>query len=129
MTLSNWVSWQLLRKFQIPVDMLVGESMGDIPALCAAGGADFHRLAPALWKALNIEGRAINDGLLAFAAAPAKQVEPILAQTGTHVAAYQTPGSVIFGGAAQECSGRWWNSAGATSSSTRYPTRPSTHPP
>jgi acyl transferase domain-containing protein/phosphopantetheinyl transferase len=97
-TLSNWVSWRLLRKFQIPVDMLVGESMGDIPALCAAGGADFHRLAPAIWKSLRIEGRDVNDGLLAFAAVSAEQVEPILDQTGTHIAAYQTPGCVIFGG-------------------------------
>jgi acyl transferase domain-containing protein/phosphopantetheinyl transferase len=98
-TLSNWVGWQLLRKFQVPVDMLVGESLGDLTALCAAGGADFHRLAPAFWKALDLEGRAANDGLLAFALASAEQVAPLLAENpGTHVAIFMAREGVVFGG-------------------------------
>jgi acyl transferase domain-containing protein/phosphopantetheinyl transferase len=97
-TLSNWVSWQLFRKFQVPVDMLVGESLGDIPALCAAGGADFHWLASLFRKALHFDGLEANDGLLGYAAAPAEQIEPLLAGTDTHVAVHLTTGSVLIGG-------------------------------
>jgi acyl transferase domain-containing protein/phosphopantetheinyl transferase len=98
-TLSNWVSWLLLRKFHIPVDMLTGQSQGEMAALCAAGAADFHQLAPAFWKVLNVDSRDANGGCLAFAWVSAEQVEPLLAQNpGTHVAIHIAPENVVLGG-------------------------------
>jgi acyl transferase domain-containing protein/phosphopantetheinyl transferase len=98
-TLSNWVSWLLLRKFHIPVDMLTGQSQGEMAALCAAGAADFHQLAPAFWKVLNVDSRDANGGCLAFAWASAEQLEPLLAQNpGTYVAIHIAPENVVLGG-------------------------------
>ena len=98
-TLSNWVSWLLLRKFNIPVDMLAGQSQGEMAALCAAGAADFHRLAPAFWKVLNIDARDANGGQIAFAWTSAEELEPLLAeQPDAHIAIYMAPEGVIFGG-------------------------------
>ena len=98
-TLSNWVSWLVLRKFHIPVDMITGQSQGEMAALCAAGAADFHQLAPAFWKVLNVDARDANGGCLAFAWASAEQVEPLIAQNpGTHVAIYIAPENVVLGG-------------------------------
>ncbi|HTU93494.1 MAG TPA: beta-ketoacyl synthase N-terminal-like domain-containing protein [Gemmataceae bacterium] len=98
-TLSNWVSWLLLRKFHIPVDMLTGQSQGEMAALCAAGAADFHQLAPVFWKVLNVDSRDANGGCLAFAWVSAEQVEPLIAQNpGTHVAIHIAPENVVLGG-------------------------------
>jgi acyl transferase domain-containing protein/phosphopantetheinyl transferase len=98
-TLSNWVSWLLLRKFNIPVDMLAGQSQGEMAALCAAGAADFHRLAPAFWKVLNVDARDANGGQIAFAWTSAEQLEPLLAEEpDTHIAIHMAPEGVIFGG-------------------------------
>ena len=98
-TLSNWVSWLLLRKFDIPVDMITGQSQGEMAALCAAGAADFHLLAPAFWKVLNVDSRDANGGCMAFAWASAEQVQPLLDQNpGTHVAIYMAPEGVVLAG-------------------------------
>jgi acyl transferase domain-containing protein/phosphopantetheinyl transferase len=98
-TLSNWVSWLLLRKFHIPVDMLAGQSQGEMAALCAAGAADFHKLAPAFWKVLNIDCRDANGGQIAFAWTAAEELEPLLAENpDTHIAIHMAPEGVIFGG-------------------------------
>jgi acyl transferase domain-containing protein/phosphopantetheinyl transferase len=98
-TLSNWVSWLLLRKFNIPVDMLAGQSQGEMAALCAAGAADFHQLAPAFWKVLNIDSRDANGGQIAFAWTAAEELEPLLAEEpDTHIAIHMAPEGVIFGG-------------------------------
>ncbi len=98
-TLSNWVSWLLLRKFEVPVDMLAGQSQGEMAALCAAGAADFHKLAPAFWKVLNVDARDAKGGQIAFAWASAEVVEALVAQTpDTYMAIYMAPEGVIFGG-------------------------------
>ena len=101
-TLSNWVSWLLLCRFHIPVDMLTGQSQGEMAALCAAGAADFHQLAPAFWKVLNVDSRDANGGRMAFVWASAEQVEPLVAQNpGTHIAIYMAPEGVILAGDSQ----------------------------
>ncbi len=98
-TLSNWVSWILLRKFDIPVDMLAGQSQGEMAALCAAGVADFHDLAPGFWKVLNIDARDAAGRQLAFACASEEKITPLLAEEpDTHLAIHMSPHSVILGG-------------------------------
>lgn len=98
-TLSNWLSWVLLRKFALPVDMIAGQSQGEMAALCAAGVADFHALAPGFWKVLNIDARDAQGRQLAFAWASPEKVAPLLAEEPeAHLAIYASPHSVILGG-------------------------------
>jgi len=98
-TLSNWISWVLLRKFDIPVDMIAGQSQGEMAALCAAGVADFHAIAPGFWKVLNIDARDAAGRQLAFAWASEEKVAPLLAaEPGAHVAIHMSPHSIILGG-------------------------------
>jgi acyl transferase domain-containing protein/phosphopantetheinyl transferase len=98
-TLSNWISWVLLRKFDIPVDMIAGQSQGEVAALCAAGGADFPALAPAFWKALNLDVRDAAGRQLAFAWVGEEKIASLLAgEPGIHLAIHFSPNSVILGG-------------------------------
>lgn len=98
-TLSNWVGWVLLRKFNIPVDMVAGQSQGEMAALCVAGVCDFHETAPDFWKVVNVDTRDLSGQRLAFAWASAEKVQPLLDQNpGTYMAIYMAPEGVIFGG-------------------------------
>ncbi|MHB1425300.1 MAG: beta-ketoacyl synthase N-terminal-like domain-containing protein, partial [Gemmataceae bacterium] len=98
-TLSNWLSWVLLREFDISVDMIAGQSQGEMAALCAAGAADFHAIAPGFWKVLNIDVRDAAGRQLAFAWATEEKVAPLLAEEPhVHLAILGTPQSVILGG-------------------------------
>lgn len=98
-TLVNWISWTLLEKFQIPVDMMTGQSQGEMAALCAAGISDFHETAPAYWKVLNVDWRDAAGGRLAFVFASAEKVQPYLdEEPGTYIAIYTMPSAVILGG-------------------------------
>lgn len=98
-TLANWVSWILLRKFKIPVDMATGQSQGEMAALCAVGVADFHETAPNYWRMLDIDTRDRLGGRLAFAWATGERLEQLVAEhPGTYVAIYMAPEGVIFGG-------------------------------
>jgi hypothetical protein len=98
-TLSNWISWQLLRKFQIPVDMIAGQSQGEMAALCAAGIADFRHTAPGFWKVLNIDSRDASGKLLCFAWASEEQILPLLEDNpDTYIAIHMAPQSIVLGG-------------------------------
>lgn len=98
-TLANWVSWVLLRKFKIPVDMMTGQSQGEMAAICACGCADFHETAPRFWKFLDVDTRDKIGGRLAFAWAPSTRIDELTAQfPGTYIAIYMAPVGVIFGG-------------------------------
>ncbi|HWG43117.1 MAG TPA: beta-ketoacyl synthase N-terminal-like domain-containing protein [Gemmataceae bacterium] len=98
-TLSNWASWLLLRKFHIPVDMISGQSQGEMAALCAAGAADFNAVAPGFWKVLNVDARDAAGRQLCFAWATEEQVRPLLDDnSGTYIAIHMTPQSIILGG-------------------------------
>ncbi|HUQ68975.1 MAG TPA: beta-ketoacyl synthase N-terminal-like domain-containing protein, partial [Planctomycetaceae bacterium] len=98
-TLANWVSWTLLSRFDIPVDMATGQSQGEMAAVCAVGMGDFHDTAPAYWKVLNVNPRYGSGGRLAFVWATEEQVQPLLDQNpGTYIAIYMAPMAVILGG-------------------------------
>lgn len=98
-TLSNWVGWVLLSKFQIPVDMITGQSQGEMAALCAAGVGDFHASARHFWKVLNVDARDDSGGRLAFAWTSAEKIQPLLDDNpGTYMAIYMAPEGLIFGG-------------------------------
>ncbi len=98
-TLVNWISWTLLEQFQVPVDMMTGQSQGEMAALCAAGMSDFHETAPAYWKVLNVDWRDAAGGRLAFVFASAEKVQPYLdEEPGTYIAIYTMPSAIILGG-------------------------------
>lgn len=98
-TLANWVGWVLLSRFNIPVDMVAGQSQGEMAALCACGVGDFHETAPNFWRVLNVDTRDTKGGRLAFAWASGDVVEPLVAEhPGTYLAIYMAPEGVIFGG-------------------------------
>ena len=98
-TLANWVSWMLLKKFKIPVDMMTGQSQGEMAAICAVGASDFHETAPSFWKVLDVDTRDSLGGRLAFAWATGERIEKIVADyPGTYVAIYMAPTGTIFGG-------------------------------
>lgn len=98
-TLANWVSWVLLQKFKIPVDMMTGQSQGEMAAVCAVGASNFHETAPSFWKVLDIDTRDRLGGRLAFAWASGARMEEIVKDyPGTYVAIYMAPTGTIFGG-------------------------------
>ena len=98
-TLANWVSWILLKKFKIPVDMMTGQSQGEMAAVCAVGASDFHETAPSFWKVLDLDTRDRLGGRLAFAWATGARMEEIVKDyPGTYVAIYMAPTGTIFGG-------------------------------
>jgi acyl transferase domain-containing protein/phosphopantetheinyl transferase len=98
-TLSNWASWVLLRKFDIPVDMIAGQSQGEMAALCAAGISDFHDIAPGFWKVLNVDARDAVGRQLAFAWASEEKVAALLAEEpDAHLAIHMSPNAIVLGG-------------------------------
>jgi acyl transferase domain-containing protein/phosphopantetheinyl transferase len=98
-TLSNWISWVLLRKFAIPVDMVTGQSQGEMAAMCAVGIADFHDVAPGFWKVLNLDARSVTGQQLAFAWCPEEILTPLLAEEpNVHLAIHMSPQGLVLGG-------------------------------
>lgn len=98
-TLANWAGWALLGPFGIPVDMMAGQSQGEMAALCAAGVGNFHATAGNFWKILNVDTRDASGGRLAFAWASEEKVAPLLeAHPGAHIAIYMAPEGIILGG-------------------------------
>ncbi len=98
-TLSNWISWRLLDKFHVPVDMIAGQSQGEMAALCACGIADFSTTAPGFWKVLNVDSRDVGGNQLCFVWASEEQIRPLLEDNpGTYIAIHMAPQSIVLGG-------------------------------
>lgn len=102
-TLVNWIGWTLLEPFGIPVELMAGQSQGEMAAVCAAGMSDFHATAPAYWKVLNINPRYGAGSCLGFAWASEEQVRPLLDENPTvSIAIHMSPSAVILGGERSE---------------------------
>ena len=76
-TLSNWVSWVLLRPLEIPVYMLCGQSQGDLAALCVAGSTHYDRLADRFWESLAMPATYTAKGHLALVGVSAERLARI----------------------------------------------------
>ncbi len=99
MLASNEAGWRRLRAFGIPFDMLSGQSLGEISALCAAGCFEFEAAMARLWPYLGIDPRLTDLGCLAFVAATEERLAPLLAgfdevSIGLHLA----PEALVVGG-------------------------------
>jgi acyl transferase domain-containing protein len=98
-SLAGWLSWVMFRKFRVPVDMITGQSQGEIPALCAAGMGDFHDVIPGYWKSLAVDLVPPTDTRLAFLLTSAERLEPVLARyTEVEIAIYMAPEALVVGG-------------------------------
>jgi len=98
-TLSNWVSWLVLRGLQVPVEMACGQSQGEIAALCATGILDFNEVVPRFWQALAVSPDYAARGRLAFIGASEEKLAPYLAEVpDTSVAIHIAPEMLIIGG-------------------------------
>lgn len=98
-TLANWVSWLLVSKFNVPIDMITGQSQGEMAAVCAAGIYEFRDTVPAYWKLLNPNPLLAPNGRMCFTWISEENVTPILAQhPGTYLAICMSPEAVILGG-------------------------------
>ena len=98
-TLSNWASWVLLRPLEIPVDMLCGQSQGDLAALCVAGATEYHRLADSFWESLEVPPSYAAPGHLALAGASAERLAPLLAEIpDVAIAIHASRNHMVLGG-------------------------------
>lgn len=77
-TLSNWASWVLLRPLGIPVDMLCGQSQGDLAALCVAGATQYPDLADRFWESQTMPPTYTAQGHLGLVAISAERLRPYL---------------------------------------------------
>jgi acyl transferase domain-containing protein len=98
-TFTNWVSWRLLKRLEVPVDMLCGQSQGEIAAMCAGGIVDFALVMPRLWQALAISPVHAATGRLAFIGVSEDRVAPYLhTHPNTAIAIHVAPQMLILGG-------------------------------
>lgn len=99
MLVSNWAGWSVLEAFRIPFDMLCGQSLGDISAICASGMVDFDDVIPRIWPYLSVDTRFPDLGCLAFAGCSEDVLAPLLqAHPQVSVALYTSPEALIVGG-------------------------------
>jgi acyl transferase domain-containing protein/phosphopantetheinyl transferase len=97
--LANWAGWRCLERLEVPVELLVGQSFGEIAALCAAGAGNFEETGSAFWKLLDAAAWDDRGGRLAFALASQEQIAPLLAEhPGAYPAIYLSPTAMVFGG-------------------------------
>lgn len=98
-SVANWASWKLLEQLRLPVDMVFGQSYGEMSALCAAGVVRFPDLIKVHWEAgfeaQYIEGR----GRLALVQASQEQLHPYLSlYEDVTIAVHVAPLGQILGG-------------------------------
>jgi len=99
MLASNEAGWGLLRPFGIPFDMLCGQSLGDLSALCAAGSLDFAEARERIWPYLKIDHRAADLGCLALVSTSETQLAALLDRFGdVIIALHISPDVQILGG-------------------------------
>jgi acyl transferase domain-containing protein/phosphopantetheinyl transferase len=99
MLVNNWASWQILRELKIPVDMLCGQSLGDVSAVLAAGMADFEEQVPKFWEAFNLEIPYRATGLVAMVGAEEERVAPFMEEwPEVSIGLHLSPTTLVLGG-------------------------------
>jgi len=104
-SLSNWVSWTILKKLGLQPDFVIGQSQGEMVAACVAGIFEFSRLAPGYFKALTMNWDFDENLRSAFVWCPHEELtEGIKAHDGISVAIHMTPRASLLGGVESELS-------------------------
>jgi acyl transferase domain-containing protein/phosphopantetheinyl transferase len=96
---ANWAGWKLLQTLGVAIDCVVGQSLGDLAATCAAGIVDFDHVIPGIWVAQATTPPYLGDGRLAGVFASEEQLAPFLADASeTHIALHIAPRAQVIGG-------------------------------
>ncbi len=97
---SNDLSARILAQLDLRPDMVCGQSLGELSALCEAGALDlYENLTPHLWAQATAGTGEFANSKLAYVAASAETVSPFLDQTNDcSVAVDLAPQMVIVGG-------------------------------
>lgn len=100
---ANWSCWNLIQSLGIPVDMLFGQSQGELSALCASGKIDFNQFIKMHWES-DVDPDYISDGgRLALVGTSEKKLEAIIARyPSISIAVHIAPEFQILGGGEQE---------------------------
>ncbi|MFQ6113269.1 MAG: 4'-phosphopantetheinyl transferase superfamily protein, partial [bacterium] len=101
---AYWVSWILLQELGVPVDMIFGQSFGDLSALCAAEALSFDEIIPLYWEVLIDASVYVSDeGRMALVGASEEELEPLLQKfQNVSIAIHITPELQILGGEASQ---------------------------
>jgi len=96
---ANWVSWTLLEELHVPVDMMFGQSFGDLSALCASGALNAEELIPIYWQ-LPVDTSPLEDkGLLALVSTSEGRLKPLLQKfPDVTIAIHVRPELQVLGG-------------------------------
>ncbi|HXV75065.1 MAG TPA: beta-ketoacyl synthase N-terminal-like domain-containing protein [Candidatus Polarisedimenticolaceae bacterium] len=96
---NNWAGWQILRSLDIEIDMLCGQSLGDLSAVLSAGMADFEESIPNFWKAFNLEIPYVGSGAILMVGAAEEQLTPLLdGLADVSIAIHLSPSVLVVGG-------------------------------
>ncbi len=98
-SVANRVGWQLLHKLNIIPDVLFGQSLGELSALCAADIIDFDNFIEIYWKVELSPEKYSHSGRLALVGAGPERLEPFLQQfPDVDIAIHVAPEFQILGG-------------------------------
>lgn len=96
---NNWASWQILQSLEIPVDMLCGQSLGDLSAVLSAGMVDFEESIAGFWKAFNLEVPYRGSGTILMVGASEEELLPLLDEIpDVSIAIHLSPDVQVVGG-------------------------------
>ncbi len=98
-SVANRACWQLLQKLNIIPDVLFGQSLGELSALCAAGIIDFDNFIEIYWKVEVHPEEYIHNGRLVLAGVGADRLKPFLQRfSDVAIAIHVAPEFQILGG-------------------------------
>ncbi len=99
MLANNWASWQLLQSLGIPVDMLCGQSLGDVSAVLAAGMLDFDANVARFWELSDLRILHVETGVSAVVGASEERLAPLLEEyPGLLISLHLSPSTLVVGG-------------------------------
>lgn len=103
-SVANWGSWNLLRKLGVHVDMMFGQSHGELSALCAAGVLEFREVIQTHWQVeFASEDYISGGGRLALVSASEEHLAPWLKRfRNVNIAVHISPSFQILGGEATQ---------------------------
>jgi acyl transferase domain-containing protein/phosphopantetheinyl transferase len=96
---NNWASWRILKSLGIPVDMLCGQSLGDLSAVLAAGMVDYEESIPGFWKTFNLEIPYVGSGAILMVGTTEEELAPRMEGIeDVSIALHLSPSVLVVGG-------------------------------
>ena len=96
---NNWANWQVLCSLGVPVDMLCGQSLGDLSAVLSAGMVDFEDSVSHFWKTFNLEVPYVGSGSILMVGTTEEELTPHLDEVpDADIAIHLSPSVLVVGG-------------------------------